>query len=304
MISRREVLLGSLAAPVASAVWAQSGARGKMTLSIHQNTSRGAGYRKSLEGWAKAGIKFVEVTDVMLDEFLKADTLAAAKRVIGDLGLTAVSSAAVLPDLWIPGPAHAMSLDTWKLRCEQFSTIGLQKIYCPSTTNRRVTAEDFKATPGCIREAGDIAKQFNLTAMIEFTRVSTHLATLSSALTMIREAAHANVRPMLDFFHFWSGMSKFEDLDMIRPGEIAHVHFQDVLDTPRELIDNNGRVIPGDGKAPIVAILKKLAEKQYAGPLSVELFLMELQQGDPYEVAARIKQKCEAVMKQAGVLSS
>ena len=304
MISRREVLLGSLAAPVASAVWAQSGARGKMTLSIHQNTSRGAGYRKSLEGWAKAGIKFVEVTDVMLDEFLKADTLAAAKRVIGDLGLTAVSSAAVLPDLWIPGPAHAMSLDTWKLRCEQFSTIGLQKIYCPSTTNRRVTAEDFKATPGCIREAGDIAKQFNLTAMIEFTRVSTHLATLSSALTMIREAAHANVRPMLDFFHFWSGMSKFEDLDMIRPGEIAHVHFQDVLDTPRELIDNNGRVIPGDGKAPIVAILKKLAEKQYAGPLSVELFLMELQQGDPYDVATRIKQKCEAVMKQAGVLAN
>jgi 2-keto-myo-inositol isomerase len=302
MISRREVLLGSLAAPVASAVWAQSGARGKMTLSIHQNTSRGAGYRKSLEGWAKAGIKFVEVTDVMLDEFLKADTLAAAKRVIGDLGLTAVSSAAVLPDLWIPGPAHAMSLDTWKLRCEQFSTIGLQKIYCPSTTNRRVTAEDFKATPGCIREAGDIAKQFNLTAMIEFTRVSTHLATLSSALTMIREAAHANVRPMLDFFHFWSGMSKFEDLDMIRPGEIAHVHFQDVLDTPRELIDNNGRVIPGDGKAPIVAILKKLAEKQYAGPLSVELFLMELQQGDPFDVASRIKQKCEAVMKQAGLL--
>ena len=55
MISRREVLLGSLAAPVASAVMAQTGARGKMTLSIHQNTSRGAGFRKSLEGWSKAG---------------------------------------------------------------------------------------------------------------------------------------------------------------------------------------------------------------------------------------------------------
>ena len=273
-----------------------------MTLSIHQNTSRAAGFRKSLEGWAKAGIKFVEITDVLLDEFLKTETLAAAKRVLGDLGLTPVSSAAVLPDLWIPGPAHTASLDTWKLRCEQFSTLGLQKIYCPSTTNRRVTAEDFKATPGCIREAGDIAAQFKLTAMIEFARTSTHLATLASSLTMIREAAHPSVRPMLDFFHFWSGMSKFEDLDMIRPGEIAHVHFQDILDTPRELIDNNGRVIPGDGKAPVVAILRKLAEKQYSGPLSVELFLMELQQGDPYEVAARITQKCEAVMKQAGVL--
>jgi sugar phosphate isomerase/epimerase len=281
---------------------AQTKPASKMTLSIHQNTSRAAGYRKSLEGWAKAGITFVEVTDVLLDEFLKADTLASAKRVLTDLGLTPVSAAAVLPDLWIPGEAHASSLDTWKRRCEQFSTIGLQKIYCPSTTNRRVTIEDFKATPACIREAGDIARQFNLTAMIEFARTSTHLSTLRSTLAVIREADHPSVRPMLDFFHFWSGMSKFEDLDMLRPGEIAHVHFQDILDTPRELMDNNGRVIPGDGSAPIVAILRKLAEKQYAGPLSVELFLMELQQGDPFDIAGRIKQKSEAVMRQAGVL--
>ena len=294
--------MSTLATSLAGAATAQSRSSKKMTLSIHQNTSRGAGYRKSLEGWAKAGIKFVEITDVLLDEFLKGDTIASAKRVITDLGLTPVSAAAVLPDIWIPGDARAASLETWKRRCEQFSTIGLEKIYCPSVTNRRVTADDFKATPGCIRETGDIAKQFNLTAMIEFARTSTHLSTLRSSLMVIREAAHSNVRPMLDFFHFWSGMSKFEDLDLIRPGEIAHVHFQDILDTPRELIDNNGRVIPGDGNAPVVAILKKLAEKQYAGPLSVELFLMELQQGDPFEVGSRIKQKCETVMKRAGVL--
>jgi 2-keto-myo-inositol isomerase len=294
--------MASLAGPLVQAASAQSRSSGKMTLSIHQNTSRAAGYRKSLEGWAKAGIKNVELTDAMLDDFLKTDTLAAAKSVVTDLGLTPVSSAAVLQDIWIPGPARATSLETWKKRCEQFATIGLQKIYCPSTTNRRVTAEDFKATPAAIREAGDIAKQFNLTAMIEFARTSTHLATLSSSLRVIREAAHPNVRPMMDFFHFWSGMSKFEDLDMIQPGEIAHIHFQDILDTPREVIDNNGRVIPGDGKAPIVAILKKLAEKQYSGALSVELFLAELTQGDPFEVATRIKQKCEAVMRQAGVL--
>ena len=302
MISRRELIVSSLAASVANSALAQTRASGKMTLSIHQNTSRAAGYRKSLEGWAKAGIRFVEVTDVLLDEFLKTETIAAARRVLGDLGLTPVSAAAVLPDIWIPGDARAASLDTWKRRCEQFSTIGLQKIYCPSVTNRRVTADDFKATPGCIRETGEIAKQFNLIAMIEFARTSTHLSTLRSTLTVIREAAHSNVRPMLDFFHFWSGMSKFEDLDMIRPGEIAHVHFQDILDTPRELMDNNGRVIPGDGAAPVVAILRKLAEKEYSGPLSVELFLMELQQGDPFDVASRIKQKCETVMQKAGVL--
>ena len=96
---------------------------------------------------------------------------------------------------------------------------------------------------------------------------------------------------MLDFFHFWSGLSKFEDLDLLEPGELAHAHFQDLLDTPRELINNNSRLIPGDGIAPLVRIIQKLAEKEYTGV-----------QGDPFEVATEIRQKCERVMRQAEVL--
>jgi 2-keto-myo-inositol isomerase len=304
MVTRRTALL----APAAAAALAQlssstaQAAGGKMMLSIHQNTSRAAGYRKSLEGLAKAGIKYVELTDTALDEFLKTDTLASAKKVVDDLGLKPVSSAAVLGDIWIPGPARAASLETWKRRCEQFATIGLDKIYCPSITNRPIKADDYKATPQCIRESGDIAKQFNLNCMIEFARTSTHLSTLSSALKVIREANHPNVRPMLDFFHFWSGLSKFEDLDMLKPGELLHCHFQDTADVYKETYDNNSRLIPGDGVAPVVKILKKLAEKGYTGALSVELFRAELVNGDPVMVGAEIKEKCERVMKQAKVL--
>lgn len=296
------MLLAPLAAPLAKLALPTAAASGKMSLCLHQNTSRSAGYQKSLEGWAKAGIKNVELTDAMLDDFLKTGTLADAKRVVSDLGLTAVSSAAVLPDLWITGPAHASSLETWKKRCDQFSSMSLTKIYCPSTTNRKVTADDYKASPGCIREAGDIAKQHNLTAMIEFTRTSTHIATLTTGLKLIREADHPNVRPHLDFYHFWSGMSKFEDLDLLHPGELAHVHFQDTPDMPRELFSQTTRVIPGDGVTPIVPILRKLAEKGYSGALSVELFLPEFTQGDPYEVAKKIREKCEVVMHKAKVI--
>jgi sugar phosphate isomerase/epimerase len=277
-------------------------APGKMSLCLHQNTSRGAGFRKSLEGWSKAGIKNVELTDNMLDDWLKTGSVADAKRLMSDLGLTPVSSAAVLPDLWITGPAHAGSLETWKKRCDQFSSLGLTKIYCPSTTNRKVTSDDYKTTPDCIREAGDIAKQYNLTAMIELTRASTHIATLTTSLKLIREAAHPNVRPHLDFYHFWSGMSKFEDLDLLRPGELAHVHFQDTPDIPRELLDQQSRLIPGDGVTPIVPMLRKLAEKGYSGSLSVELFLPEFAQGDPYEVAKKVREKCAVVMRKAKVI--
>ncbi len=106
---------------------------------------------------------------------------------------------------------------------------------------------------------------------------------------------------MLDCYHFWSGLSKFEDLDLLRPGELGHVHFQDVPDMPRELLDTTTRLIPGDGISPLKRILRKLAEKGYSGPLSVELFLPEFQKADPYEVARRIREKAEPVMRQAGV---
>lgn len=273
-----------------------------MVLGIHQNTSRAAGYRRSLEGWARAGIRHVELSDRLLDEFLQNDTLRAARQILTDLGQTPVSGAAVLQDIWIPGPARRASLETWRRRCEQFAALGLKKIYAPSITTRRVTAEDFAATPDCVREVGEISEEHGLTAMIEFTRTSTHLATLTSALQVIRSAAHPNIRPMLDFFHFWSGLSKFQDLDLLEPGELAHAHFQDLLDGPRELIDNNSRVIPGDGVAPVVRILRKLAQKKYAGALSVELFRSEFTKGDPFEVATQIREKCEAVMREAEVL--
>ena len=281
---------------------AATAATGKMTLCMHQGTSSGAGYRKSLEGWAKAGIRNAEVSQALLDDFLKTDTPAAAGRVFKDLGLTAVSGQTVLQDLWIPGPARTDSLETWKKRCDLYSSLGIPRIYCPSLTTRKVTQEDYKATPACILEAGEIAAQYNLTAMIEFSRTSSHLATLTSALKVIREAAHPRVRPMMDFFHFWSGLSKFEDLDLLRHGELAHAHFQDVADVPRELYDNSSRLIPGDGISPLVRILRKLAAKGYTGSLSVELFLPELQKGDPYQVAQQIRQKSEAVLRKARVL--
>ena len=216
--------------------------------------------------------------------------------------MTPVSAAVVLQDIWLPGPARAESLEAWRRACDQFAELGLGRIYSPSVTSRPVTADDFAATPDCIREAGDIAQEYGLTTMIEFTRTSTHLATLTSSLAVIREAAHPGVRPMLDFFHFWSGLSKFEDLDLLEPGELAHTHFQDLLDTPRELIDNDSRIIPGDGIAPVVRILQKLAEKEYTGALSVELFRAEYVEGDPFDVGTEIRGKCEAVMEQAGVL--
>jgi sugar phosphate isomerase/epimerase len=298
MLSRRAMLMAPAVLMAAREVAAAS----KMTLSIHQNTSSGAGYRRSLEGWARAGITQVEITNALLDGFLQNDSLPAAKRVLTDNGLTMVSGACGVGGLWEPNPSRAMALDNFRHRCEQFAALGTTHIYSPAGTTAKFTEDDYKAAPGNLREVGEIAKQFNLIAMPEAVRASTFMSTLPTLLKLTREAAHPNMMPLLDIYHFYSGMSKLEDLDLIRPREIGHVHFQDVPDLPRELLDNTTRIIPGDGVAPLTRILAKLADKGYAGPLSVELFLPKFQQGDPFAVATEIRQKAERVMRQAKVL--
>jgi sugar phosphate isomerase/epimerase len=292
MLSRRTVLLSSSAALAAKP--------GAMSLCLHQTTSAAAGYRRSLEGYARAGIKYVEVIPPHVEEYVKKEGMPAARRLLSDLGLTAVSSGGVR-GLAEPSAGRAKALEQLKATVELVAGLGVDRMVCPCGPSEKFVLDDYKRAQDNLREAGEIVKPYKVVAMLEFMRGSTFVGTLPTSLNLTREAAHPNIRSMFDCYHFWAGLSKFEDLDLIRPGEIYHVHFQDVPKIPRELLDSGTRDIPGDGVSPLVKILQALRAKGYSGPLSVELFYPHLQNADPYEVASEIRRKSEPVMRQAGV---
>jgi sugar phosphate isomerase/epimerase len=298
MLSRRELLMSSAAFALPAV---QTGGS-KMTLALHQNTSSRAGFRGSLEGWAKAGIKQVELTNNLLDGFLKSETLATARRLLADLGLTPVSGACGVNGLIEPNPNRAAALENFKRRCEMWAELGIPRIYSTTATTIKPAPDDYKAAVDNVREVAQAAAQFKLVAMFEFVRQSTFASTLPTILSITRPAAQPNLGPLFDFYHFWSGNNKLEDIDALRPGEIKHVHFQDVPDMPREMLDTQTRFIPGDGISPLDAMLRKLADKGYDAALSVELFLPRFSEGDPLEVAREIRNKAEAVMRRAKVL--
>ena len=296
MLTRRTVLLAP-AAPLSG-----GGPKGNQTMHVclHQTTSAAAGYRRSLEGYARAGIKLVEVIPPHVEEFVRAEGMPAARRLLSDLGLKAVSSGGVR-GLAEPGPNRAKALDELKARAEMIAALGVDRMVCPCGATEKFTADDYRRGADNLREAGEIVKPFGIVAMLEFMRGSTFAGTLPTALKLTRAAAHPNVKPMFDFYHFWAGLSKFEDLDLIQPGEIHHVHFQDVPDIPREQLDNSTREMPGDGVSPLVRILGALQKKGYSGPLSVELFYPKYQNADPYQVAVEIRRKAEPILRRAGV---
>ena len=302
MLSRRELLLTPAALAAANAWRSPVRAAGRMSLALHQNTSSRAGFRPSLEGWAKAGITQAEVTNGLLEPFLKTETPAAARRLMSDLGIKPVSGACGVSGLIEPNPERATSLDNFKKACERWAELGIPVIYSTTQTSIKPTADDYKTAVDNVREVAQVAQQYKLTVLFEFIRTSTFASTLPTLLSITRATGQPNVGPLFDCYHFWSGYNKLEDLDLLRPGDIKHVHFQDVQDMPREMLDMQTRVPPGDGVTPLVAILQKLDQKGYAGPLSIELLAPKYSAADPYDVAREVRAKGEAVMKKAGVL--
>lgn len=302
MLSRRDLLATPAALAALASLEPPAEAATRMTLALHQNTSSRAGYKASLQGWAKAGIRRVEITPNLLDQFLATESLAAARAVCSDNGLTVVSGAGGVNGLLESATDRTAVMDAFKKRCGQWAELGIPVIYLTTQSTLKPTEADYKAAPGFVREAAAIARQHNLTLAFEAVRNSTFIATITTMLSILREANEPNAGLLFDCYHFWSGLGKMEDLDTVKPGEIKHAHFQDIPGMPRELLDSTTRVIPGDGVAPLTTILQKLSAKGYAGPLSVELFLPVFTTADPATVAAEIKTKAEAVMRKAGVL--
>jgi sugar phosphate isomerase/epimerase len=291
VLTRREFV--SLAA---APVLLQTIRPGSMFVCMHEASSDRFDFRTAMEGYAKAGIRAVEPQLTKVREFTQKESVAAARRLLDDLGLKAASSSNQL-GLAEPGDARARSLDDLKWKVELAQAIGADRIVAPSAGMGPYTEDDYTRGAENLREAGEIAKPFGVSVMLEFARTSRFAGSLPTALKLVREANHPNVRVMIDTYHLWGGISKFEDLELLRDGELHHLHFEDVpADPPREIQGQPNRVWPGEGIAPLRRIVELLKRKKYAGAASLEMFNPAIQSMDPYEVAKKARATIEPLL--------
>jgi 2-keto-myo-inositol isomerase len=290
-LDRRAFLAFAAAAPLM-----QAPGPGSMFVCMHEASSDRFDFKTAMEGYAKAGIRAVEPSLVKVREFAQKESAAAAKRLLDDLGLKAVSSSNQL-GLPEPGEARARSLDDLKWKVELAQAIGADRLVAPSAGTGTYTEDDYKRGADNLREAGDIARPFGVSLMLEFARTSRFAACLPTALKLVRDANHPNVRVMMDTYHFWGGTSKFEDLELLREGELHHLHFEDMpADPPREMLGQPNRQFPGEGIAPLRRIVDVLKRKGYAGPASLEMFSPTVQATDPYQVAMKARATIEPLI--------
>lgn len=293
-LNRREFLTLAAASPLTSI--AQPPRPRSMFVCMHETSSERFDFKAAMEGYAKAGIKAVEPSLLKVREFAQKESPAAARRLLDDLGLKAVSSSNQL-GLPEPGDARTRALDDLKWKVELAQAIGADRIVAPSAGMGTYTEDDYKRAADNLREAGEIAKPFGVTVMLEFARTSRFAACLPTALKIVRDTNHSHVRVMMDTYHFWGGTSKFEDLELLRDGELHHLHFEDVpADPPREIQGQPHRQYPGEGIAPLRRIVEVLNRKQYAGAASLEMFNPAIQAMDPYQVAMKARATIEPLI--------
>jgi 2-keto-myo-inositol isomerase len=299
-LNRREFLALAAAVPPLMQTRGAAPMPAGIFVCIHQASTARFDFKTSVEGIAKAGVRAVEVDLAKVREYAQKESPATAKRLLDDLGLKPASSSNQL-NLPEPGEGRVKALEELKWKVELAQAIGCDRLVAPSAGPGMYTLDDFKRGSDNLREAGEIAKPFGVSLMLEFARTSRFAGSLPTALTLVREANHPNIRVMMDTYHFWGGISKFEDLELLRDGELHHLHFEDVpADPPREIQNQPHRVFPGEGIAPLRRIVEVLKRKKYSGPASLEMFQNNtpaIQNMDPYQLAMRAKAAIEPLIK-------
>src|SRR5207244_12353278 len=72
-------------------------------------------------------------------------------------------------------------------------------------------------------------------------------------------------------FHYYTGPSKFEDLQLLTRESLAFVQLCDLAGVPRELATDSDRILPGDGGFQLPPIMNRLREIGYDGWVSLEV---------------------------------
>ncbi|HPO09698.1 MAG TPA: sugar phosphate isomerase/epimerase family protein [bacterium] len=255
-------------------------------LCLNESTSMSHDFDVCMKAYSKAGIRHVEPWIHKIRPYVEKESIPVAKQLLGDLGLHAPCSCC-MGELIEPREDHAQRVEQLKANLELVSALGIERFVVHSFTQEQYTLDDYKRGIENVRQLGEIGQEFGVIIVIEFIRMQRFMGTLPTALSLTRGADHPNVRPLFDFFHFWAGQGKMQDLDLLRDGELEHVHFHDAADGPREILVDKDRVFPGEGVIPMKEILRVLRRKKYNGYFSIELFDKEIQDADPFLMAQK-----------------
>jgi sugar phosphate isomerase/epimerase len=256
-----------------------------MTPCISEATTLPCTFAEDVANYADAGCAGMEVWLTKLETHLESHSAADTHKLLQDRHMTLAAASYQGGLLLSQGEQRKAHFDHFRRRLDLCQQFGIRTLLVVADFAQQVDAAALERAIVSLRQAAQWAAGFEVRLALEFRGSDTFCASLDTALALIGQCGEPNVGVNLDVFHYYTGPSKFEDLELLTPDRLAFVQVSDVAGVPRELATDADRVLPGDGDFRLGPIVERLRTMGYDGWVSLELMNPTLWKAKPVQVA-------------------
>jgi 2-keto-myo-inositol isomerase len=238
---------------------------------ISEATTLGSSFAEDVEAWADGGQTAMEVWLTKLEDHLKAASAADTLRLLEDHQVILAAASYQGGLLLSQGEQRRAHFDHFRRRLETCQQFHISTLLLVADFVERVDPTDLERAVVSLAQAAQWAAGFDVRLALEFRARSPFCSSLDTALWLVSQCGEPNVGVNLDIFHYYTGPSKFEDLELLDQHNLAFVQVADVAGVPRELAADSDRVLPGDGDFRLGPIFEQIRKIGYTGYVSIEL---------------------------------
>ena len=196
---------------------------------------------------------------------------------------------------------RSKGLEEARRNMEMVARVGGTRLAAPpfGATDAGVPKLDLARVAERYRTLLELGKKFGVTPIVEVWGFSHNIQTLAEAASVAIGADHEDAAILADVYHLGKGGSGVAGLHLLGTNAVPILHINDYPAKTRADLSDADRVYPGDGTAPIAAILRALNRPGSTTVLSLELFNRDYWKLDPATVAATGLKKIREVVAMA-----
>src|SRR6185437_16093155 len=232
---------------------------------ISEATTLSSTFTEDVNGYADGGCHALEVWLTKLETHLEKHSLAETRQLLEDRQMTLTAAAYQGGLLLSQGEQRKAHYDHFKRRLDLCQSFAIPTLLVAADFVDRVDATALQRAIVSLTQAAQWAAAFDVRLALEFRGSASFCSSLDTALALIAQCGEPNVGVNLDVFHYYTGPSKFEDLELLSRDNLAFVQLSDVIGVPRELATDADRILPGEGDFRLQPIMEKLRTLGYEG---------------------------------------
>jgi sugar phosphate isomerase/epimerase len=252
---------------------------------ISEATTLTCTFAEDVAAYADAGCGGMEVWLTKLETHLETHSAADTRKLLEDRQMTLAAASYQGGLLLSQGEQRKAHYDHFRRRLDLCQQFRIPTLLIVADFVDAVNETALERAAVSLRQAAQWSAGFDVRLALEFRGSATFCASLDTAIALVAQSGEPNVGVNLDVFHYYTGPSKFEDIDQLTAQRLAFVQMSDLSGVPRELATDADRVLPGDGDFQLGPIVERLRAIGYDGWVSLELMNPTLWKAKPVQVA-------------------